>query len=359
MARGLLRVWPDAEIRSCPLADGGEGTLDVLLTGLGARARRQVRTVSGAGGKPTAVAYGVFDSPAGPTAILEVARLVGIADRGAMAVPIALRTTTGVGEWFRALLDESVRRYLVALGGTCTNDGGAGMLEALGMRFFDSAGATVPPLPRALAAIERVDTTGLHPKLAEIDLTLLSDVDNPLCGPRGATAAFGPQKGASVDDVGTFDAALARFADRVEAALGRRVASNPGAGAAGGLGFALQALGGTSRSGAEFVADLTGLDAALRGAHWLITGEGRSDGLTLCGKAPLVASRRARAAGVPATLLSGALSADAVPQLAPHFAGCFALPAGPMTIEASIADAEALLAERTEQLARLWAAARV
>jgi glycerate kinase len=227
------------------------------------------------------------------------------------------------------------------------------------MRFLDSAGATVPPLPRALAGVDRVDVTGLHPKLADVDLTLLSDVDNPLCGPRGATATFGPQKGMSVADVGTFDAALARFAERVEAELGRRAAGSPGAGAAGGLGFALQALGGTSRSGAEFVADEAGLDAALRGAHWLITGEGRSDAQTLCGKAPFVAARRARDAGVPATLLSGALSADAVSQLAPHFAGCFALPAGPMTIEASIADADALLAERTEQLARLWAAARI
>jgi glycerate kinase len=358
MARGILRVWPNAEIRSCPLADGGEGTLDALLSGLGAAARRQVRTVSGASGKPTPVPYGVFDSPAGPTAILEVARLVGIADPVAMAIPIALRTTRGVGEWLRALLDDGVRHYLIALGGSCTNDGGAGMLEALGMRYFDSTRATVPPSLGTLTTIERVDATGLHPNLAEVELTLLSDVDNPLSGPRGATATFGPQKGVPGEDVATFDAALARFADQVEAALGSHVAESPGAGAAGGLGFALQALGGTSRSGAEFVADVVGLDAALRGADWLITGEGRSDGQTLAGKAPLVAARRARAAGVPATLLSGALSADAVPLLAPHFAGCFALPTSPMTTEASIAGADALLAERTEQLARLWAAAR-
>jgi glycerate kinase len=358
MARGLLRVWPDAEIRSCPLADGGEGTLDALLGGLGSRARRHVRTVSGASGEPTPVAYGVFDSPAGPTAILEVARLVGIADPVAMAVPIALRATRGVGEWLGALLDEGVRHYLVALGGSSTNDGGAGMLEALGMRFLDSAGATVPPLPHTLGEIERVDATGLHPKLAEVDLTLLSDVDNPLCGPHGATATFGPQKGVSGEDVAAFDAALARFAEHVESVLGRHVATNPGAGAAGGLGFALQAIGGRSRSGAEFVADWVGLDAALRGADWLITGEGRSDDQTLAGKAPFVAAGRARAAGVPATLISGALAVDALPRLASHFAGCFAIQAGPTTMEASVADAGSLLADRTEQLARLWDAAR-
>jgi glycerate 2-kinase len=358
MARGLRRVWSDAEVRSCPLADGGEGTLDALLVGLGSRGHRHFRTVSGAGGRAAEVAYGMVDSPEGPTAIVEVALVVGIADPVAMEVPVALRTTRGIGEWLRALLDDGVRRFLVALGGSSTCDGGAGMLAALGVRLLDSRGASIAPWPRALGEIERVDAAGLDPRLAECEVTLLSDVDNPLSGPRGAIATFGPQKGVSGDDLATFDTALSRFAERVESALGRRVAASPGAGAAGGLGFALQALGGTSRSGAEFVADLVGLDAALRGADWLLTGEGRSDTQTLAGKAPLVAARRARAAGVPATLLSGALDVEALPELAPHFAGCFAIAAGPTSVAASIADAGALLADRTEQLARLWAAAR-
>jgi len=167
---------------------------------------------------------------------------------------------------------------------------------------------------------------------------------------------FGRQKGAGSADVATFDASLAHFADRVESALGRRASASPGAGAAGGLGFALLALGATFRSGAEFVADLARLDDALQGADWLITGEGRSDLQTLAGKAPLVAARRARAAGVPATLLSGAIDATALPELGPHFAGCFAIPAGPIASAACIAEADTLVADRVEQLARFWAA---
>jgi glycerate kinase len=357
MARGLRRVWPKVEVRSCPMADGGEGTLEAVLMGVGLRGSRHARIVSGAGGNPIEVAYGILDSPDGNVAIVEVAQVVGIADRVAMALPAASRSTRGVGELIRALLDADVRRFLVALGGSSTNDGGAGMLTALGARLLDSEGETVAPAPSALGAIERVDVASLDPRLETCEVILLSDVDNPLCGRRGATATFGPQKGVASQDLAAFDEALARFAGHVESALQRHVATSPGAGAAGGLGFALQVLGGSSRSGAEFVADLVGLDASLEGADWLITGEGRSDAQTLAGKAPLVAASRARAAGVPATLVSGALDSAALSELGRHFAGCFAIPAAPMTMAASIAEADELLADRVEQLARLWAAA--
>jgi glycerate kinase len=358
MARGLLRVWPRAEIRRCPMADGGEGTLDAVLTAVGARGHRHVCTVSGAAGEPRAVAYGILDGPDGPTALIEVAQVVGFADEAALALPVAARSTWGVGELIRALLDRGLRRFLVALGGSSTNEGGAGMLAALGVRLLDSDGVAIAAAPSILGRLERVDVTALDPRLEKCELTLLADVDNPLCGPGGATAVFGPQKGVAVADLAVLDAALARFALHVESALGRRVAASRGAGAAGGLSFALQVLGGTFRSGAEFIADLVGLDAALRGADWLITGEGRSDSQTLGGKAPLVAARRARTAGVPATLVSGALDSSALPELGRHFAGCFAIPAAPSTLAESIAGADELLADRVEQLARLWAAAR-
>ena len=175
---------------------------------------------------------------------------------------------------------------------------------------------------------------------------------------RGATAIFGPQKGVRADEVDPFDATLARFAALAEAAVGRPVAERPGAGAAGGLGFALQLVGGRFASGAEVVADLIGLDAALDGADWAIAGEGRSDTQTLLGKAPLVVARRAARAGVPVTLLSGAIEPSAIPAIAPTFAGCFALPGGPSTLEACVAGAAVLLADRAEALARLFDAAR-
>jgi glycerate kinase len=359
MASGLRRVWPDADIRSCPMADGGEGTLDAVLASVGARGTRRVRTVRGAGGRPTAAAYGVLDAGDGPTAIVEVAQIVGIADPVGRAVAVSARSTRGVGELLGALMDEGVRRFLVALGGSSTNDAGAGMLEALGAVFRDSHGTAIEPVPAALGRIERVDVAGLDRRLERCDVTLLTDVDAPLCGPRGATAVFGPRKGVASEDIATFDEVLSRFAGHVESVLGRHVATASGAGAAGGLGFALQALGATYRSGAEAVADLVGLDAALQGADWIITGEGRSDAQTLAGKAPLVVARLGRGAGIPVTLISGALDTDVLPDLGLHFAGCFAIPPGPITAASSMADAGVLLADRVQQVARVWEAARV
>ncbi len=213
------------------------------------------------------------------------------------------------------------------------------------------------PTPEGLARIARADVTALDSRLAQSDITIMSDVDNPLCGALGATAVFGPQKGVRAADVGRIDATLARYADIVEGAMDRRVAQTAGAGAAGGLGFALLQAGGRLRSGAEVVAEAVGLDRALRGAAWAITGEGRTDAQTLLRKAPFVVAERARAAKVPVTLLSGAIDATALPELNRHFAGCFALPAGPMTQDESIASAAGLLADRAEALARLWAAA--
>jgi glycerate kinase len=186
----------------------------------------------------------------------------------------------------------------------------------------------------------------------------MSDVDNPLCGERGATAIFGAQKGVRAEAAAELDARLARFAALTERAVGRSAKDRPGAGAAGGLGFALQLLGGRVRSGAEVIADLLGLDAALEGADWLITGEGRSDRQTLLGKAPFIAARRAAAKGVPATLVSGAVDRDALPELGRVFAGCHSLAFGPATLEDCLANAAQLLADRAEQLALLFAAAR-
>lgn len=182
----------------------------------------------------------------------------------------------------------------------------------------------------------------------------MSDVDNPLCGDEGATAVFGPQKGVAPDQVALLDEALRHFADVLEQALGRHAASQPGAGAAGGLGYALLMLGAQFRSGAETVADHIGLDEALAGADWLITGEGRSDAQTLHGKAPFIASQRARRAGVPTTLLSGGIDRTSLEKLQGSFAGCFSITFGPMSLQEAIAQAPGLLKDSGEQLARLW-----
>jgi len=353
LAEGLRRVWPDADLRLCPMADGGEGTLDAVLSRGGRRSTDRVSDVSG---KPLIVAYGSIGEPA--TAVLEVAQVVGLTDPAVATIDVEHRTTLGVGELMRHRLDAGVRRFMIGLGGSSTNDGGAGLLAALGLSLTDARGQAIAPTPAGLAALAAVDASGLDPRLADAEIIVMSDVNNPLTGDRGATAIFGPQKGASRERIAEIDRRIANFASLAERALNRRAQDEPGAGAAGGLGFALQLIGGKMRSGAEVVADLVGLDAALDGAGWAITGEGRSDAQTALGKTPLIVALRAAAQQIPVSLISGSIDRSALPALGRYFAGCFSLPSGPAKLEQCLAQAAELLADRAEQVARLFDIAR-
>jgi len=301
-----------------------------------------------------------FSTPVGilknGSAVVESAAIVGLTDLAGTAVAVAERTTLGVGDAILDLLDRGARHFLVALGGSSTNDGGAGLLAALGAKFLDASGDSVPPIASQLQRIASVDISALDPRVKEAHFVAMSDVDNPLCGEEGATAVFGPQKGVQPEQVAPLDQALAHFASLLEAALGRQASRLPGAGAAGGLGYALLMLGAQFRSGAETVADHIGLDQALAGADWLITGEGRSDAQTLHGKAPFIASQRARRAGVPTTLLSGGIDRKSLEKLQSSFSGCFSIAFGPMSLPDAIAQAPGLLKDSGEQLARLWQA---
>lgn len=335
------------------MADGGEGTLDAVLSRGG---QRCIDRISDVAGKPLEVAYGSIGEPA--TAVLEVARIVGLTDPAVAAVDVEHRTTLGVGELIRNRLDAGVRRFMIGLGGSSTNDGGAGLLAALGLSLTDARGRAIAPTPAGLAALAAVDASGLDPRLADTEIIVMSDVNNPLTGDRGATAIFGPQKGVLRERITELDRRIANFATLTERALDRRAQDERGAGAAGGLGFALQLIGGEMRSGAEVVADLIGLDAALAGAGWAITGEGRSDAQTALGKTPLIVARRAAAHRIPVTLISGSIDRAALPELRRHFAGCLSLPSGPASLEQCLAEAAELLADRAEQAALLFDAAR-
>jgi len=355
---GLRRVWPDADIRARPMADGGEGTLDAILHAVGADATRATMALPGASGAMRDAHYGLLREGAAMVAVIEVAEIVGLTDAAAVGTDVGARTTTGIGILMRALLDRGVREFRIGLGGSSTNDGGAGLLRALGVGLADAGGAPVAPTLDGLAALASVDARGVDPRLADARIAILSDVNNPLCGTLGATAVFGPQKGVTPERIAASDATLARFAARAEQAFGRAVADKPGSGAAGGLGFALQLLGGTMASGAEVVADLVRLDAALADADWAITGEGRTDAQTLLNKAPFVVAQRARRAGVPVTLISGAVDGASLAALAEHFAGCFALPPGPATLDDCIRHAATWLADRAAEVARARSARR-
>ncbi|MBO9535872.1 glycerate kinase [Herbaspirillum sp.] len=345
---GIQAAIPGAQVRLKPIADGGEGTLDALMHAGGERLAVACRNAAGQ----------VADSPVGilkdGSAVIESAAIVGLTDAAGVAVPVEQRSTLGVGDAMLKLLDRGARHFLVALGGSSTNDGGAGLLCALGLKLYDAAGEAVPPVPAQLHKVARIDASGIDARVREAKIVAMSDVDNPLCGEEGATAVFGPQKGVTPEQVGVLDRALGHFAAVLEQALGRSASGNPGAGAAGGLGYALLMLGAEFRSGAETVADHIGLDEALAGADWLITGEGRSDAQTLHGKAPFIASQRARSKGVPTTLLSGGIDRKSLGELQGSFSGCFSIVFGPGSLQEAIANAPHLLQDSAGQIARLW-----
>jgi glycerate 2-kinase len=358
---GLRRVLPDAEIVQRPMADGGEGTLDAVVAALsGTGARRKQALVRNAAGQSAEAGYALIKHGViYEAALIEVAQIVGIEDAQNMAVPVGDRSSYGVGELMRLLIADGIRHFFIGLGGTSTNDGGAGLLAALGVKFTGTFRREISPTPNGLAKLISVDVTGLDPRLADCEITLLSDVNNGLTGVHGATAIFGPQKGVATADVVAVDAVIAAYAERLEAALQKHATDKPGAGAAGGLGYALQLLGAKFESGAQTVARLTGLAAACKNADWLITGEGRTDAQTLLGKTPFAAAQIAREhghKGLKATLISGGVDAGSLALLTATFnGGCFSIVPGPMALDQAVIRAPELLANAVEQIARVAA----
>ena len=354
VAGGWQRVRSGDTIVLAPMADGGEGTLAALSAALGERATRRTVATVDALGRPVDADW--LDLGEGE-AFIEMAAASGLARlASAERTPDAARraSTRGTGELIRAALDAGATRITLGLGGSATTDGGSGLLTALGLRLLDSAGRELPPGGAALAGISRVEVDGLDPRLADIELTIASDVTNPLCGPNGAAATYGPQKGADPAAVEELDAALAAWGRVIEGARGRFVADIPGAGAAGGTTAGLLGFTGAQvRPGVEVVAELIGLEEALEAADLVITGEGRADEQTLSGKAAMGVAGMARSRNAPVVLLCGALGPGAV---ALDASGTFVVvqPIGdrPMTLEESVADTERLLANAAERLAR-------
>jgi glycerate kinase len=333
------------------MADGGEGTVDAFLeTG----ARRIVAAVRGPLGDPVDAVF-ALDAQ---TAVVEMAAASGLALLAPEERDPGRTSTWGTGELIRAALDAGARRIVVAVGGSATNDGGAGCLKALGARFRDAAYRDVAPGGRALADIGAIDLSALDARLRDVTIEIAADVDNPLCGPNGASAVFGPQKGASPQDVAELDAALAHFADAVAQTTGTDLRDEPGSGAAGGLAFGLRAvLGARLRPGVDIVADLRGLPDALRGATICFTGEGSIDAQTLRGKTVSGVARLAREAGVRATFaFGGRVTADAEEALARD--GVIAMPIAdaPMTLEESSRNAAALLERAAVRAVRAFEA---
>ena len=304
MERGIRSAMPDAETVLIPVADGGDGTLAALIDTTGGQFHHA--TVTGPLGDPVAAQWGVMGD--GQTAVIEMALASGLAlipdDRRDPRVA----TTYGTGQLMQAALDAGYTRIIVGLGGSATNDGGAGMASALGVRFRDASGNDLPPGGAALVNLAHIDVSDCHPGLAGATIIGATDVTNPLCGDTGASAIFGPQKGATTEMVAELDACLSNFAAVVKSALGIDVLDTPGSGAAGGLGAGLIAFAGAElRSGIDMVCDVLDFDQHAAAADLVITGEGRADRSTAFDKTPVGVARRARSFGVPTILLAGSL----------------------------------------------------
>ena len=304
---GILAAVSDADVEVIPVADGGEGTTEALTYGMGGRL--QTVRVTGPLGEQVDACYGIVG---GTAAVMEMSAAAGLT-----LIPKderdPLRTTTfGVGEMTRDAVEKGIRHFIVGIGGSATNDGGAGMLQALGYDLLDRDGGPIKPGARGLSELAVIKTDNVMPELKECTFRVACDVTNPLCGERGASAVFGPQKGASPEDVRRMDGWLSRYAEIASEVIPDADPDHPGSGAAGGLGFAFRTfLGATLESGIKIVLDETGMEDHIREADVVVTGEGRLDAQTVMGKAPAGVAELAKKYGKPVIAFSGSVSPDA------------------------------------------------
>ncbi|WP_291270840.1 glycerate kinase [Geothrix sp.] len=340
MERGIRAVFPEADILKVPIADGGEGTVEALVAATHGRLLHA--TVRGPLGDPVRAHWGI--SGDGTTAFLEMAAASGLPLVPKERRDPRVTSTFGTGELMKAALDAGLRKLVIGIGGSATNDGGTGMARALGARFLDAEGRDLPEGGAALARLARIELSGLDPRLAEASVLVACDVDNPLCGPRGASAVYGPQKGATPEMVAELDAALGAFATVAAAATGRDIALLPGAGAAGGLGAGLLFFTPASlRPGVSIVLETTHFETLIQGTDLVITGEGRTDFQTAMGKAPVGVAAVAKRHGVPVVCIAGGLGDGAEEVLARGIDALASIVPQPMSLEACMGQGSSLV----------------
>ncbi len=350
MERGVLSVFPAAEVRKIPIADGGEGTVAALVTATNGQLR-QAEVTDPLGNKINAH-WGVLGD--GRTAVIEMAAASGLPLVPKEKRDPRVTTTYGTGELIQAALAEGLAKIIIGIGGSATNDGGTGMARALGVRFLDAAGREVAAGGGSLAAICQIDTTGLDPRLKNTEIVVACDVDNPLCGTRGASAVFGPQKGATPEMVQQLDAGLAKYASCAKQATGRDVAEKAGAGAAGGLGAGLMFFTPAQlKPGVEIVLDAVGFSDIVRDADFVITGEGRTDFQTAFGKAPVGVAKVAKTHGVPVFCISGGLGEGADDVLAQGIDAVMSICDRPLSLEECMTAGAQLIEPAAARLCRV------
>jgi glycerate kinase len=346
---GIKNIFPEAVVRVIPIADGGEGTVEALVTAGGGK--YQTKTVSSPLGEPVSAVFGML--PDG-TAIIEMAAASGLP-----LVPPARRnpltaTTRGTGELIKAALDEGASGILIGIGGSATNDGGAGMVQALGGKLLDRQGRELAPGGAALAELWKIDVSGMDDRLQEVPITVICDVDNPLCGPRGASAVYGPQKGANSEMVRQLDGCLRHYAEVIKDQLGIDIRDISGAGAAGGLGAGLLAFTKARlKSGTEAVLDTIKFDELVGEYDLVITGEGRIDAQSAFGKVPKGVGTRAQRQGKPVIAVVGSIGEGAEAMYQYGIRAIVPIVNRPMTLEQAVTGAYPLMVQTAERIFRL------
>ncbi len=349
MSIGVKRVWPEAETVLIPVADGGDGTLQALVDSSGGEVRSA--QVEDAIGRTIDAQWGALGN--GTTAVIEVANAVGLARLGQDERDVRNASTFGVGQLFIEALDAGFTDFIVGVGGSATNDGGAGMIQAMGGKLTDSDGSEIARGGIALSDLSNIDVSELDPRMKDVNVVVACDVNNPLCGNRGASAIFGPQKGATYEDVQELDAALGNFAEVIAKDLHTEVAEIPGAGASGGLGAGLMGFfDARLRLGADIVLDAVNLDVHLKDAELVIVGEGQFDRSTVFNKSPVAVAQRAKRNGTPVIGIAGSLGAGFSEVHEHGIDAVFSLVNRPMSLKAAMDDTKRLVSIATEEACR-------
>jgi len=350
IAEGIRRVLPDAETIMVPIADGGEGTVEALV--YSTHGQIIVAEATGPLGQKVTAKWGLLGDRT--SAVVEMAAASGLTLVPPEKLNPLVATTYGTGELIRAALDNGCRRLIIGIGGSATNDGGAGMAQALGARLLDEQGKELSRGGAELARLNSIDVSGLDTRLDECEVTVACDVTNPLCGEQGASMVYGCQKGATQEMCQQLDIALSNYAKVIEKDLGIHVMDMPGAGAAGGLGAGLVAfLGAKLMSGIEIISEAVGLNSYLEKASLVFTGEGRMDSQTLFGKTVAGVAQKAKAFHVPVVAIAGEVAGDYEEFHQHGIDAVLSIAPGPISLEESMADAERLISDAAERALRL------
>lgn len=350
IALGWQQVFPNAEIIQCPMADGGEGSIETVLAACSGQWREQM--VQGPLGQPVLAKWGWLDTK--KIAIIEMAQASGIQLVHPSQRDACHSSTYGTGQLILAALDAGAKQIILTIGGSATNDAGSGLLNALGAKFLDADHLVLPEGGLALQNLVQIDLENFDSRIQQTKFLLAADVTNPLCGPNGASHIFGPQKGASPQHVLALDQALSRFADVTGQYFDFDQRNEAGAGAAGGLGFAAKTyLKAEFRSGVEVIAELNQLAIKIQGADWVITGEGKFDVQTLNGKTPFGVAQIAQAANIPVIVIAGTLGENYQALYQYGITAAFSLTSGPTSLKEACQNAAELIRARTTDIARL------